>query len=233
MPTIWPAVALIALVAFGGVVIVTVPQAGALDRWWYDTVEGLRTPALITVAHGFDRVGGGLVGVYAIPVLIGLSVLALRGWRSALFAIAAFSVSALAVQLVKHVLGRARPEDLMVAADYGSFPSGHTANAATIAVVLWLLFPHVIIAVLGVSWTVLMGLSRTILAAHWASDVVAGALLGMAAVLLLAALMLRWAREHDACRGRHARGRPGQDHPPQQRAPRGEHPGAPPRGTTG
>ena len=199
---VWSAAGMIALVMLAGAVVVSVPEAGVLDRWWYGVVEDLRTSRLVGLARVLDWVGGGLIGVYVIPLLIGAVILMLAGWRSAAFAIVAFSVSALAVQAAKNLLGRARPEDLMVAADYGSFPSGHTANAATIAVVLWLvipsrLLPRVIVAVMGMAWVLLMGASRTILAVHWATDVAAGALLGVAVALLVAVPLLPWARRHD------------------------------------
>jgi membrane-associated phospholipid phosphatase len=53
------------------------------------------------------------------------------------------------VQLLKNLFGRARPEDIMTNLDFGSFPSGHVANAAAMAVVLGLLFPGVWVWVAG------------------------------------------------------------------------------------
>ena len=72
--------------------------------------------------------------------------------------------------------------------DYGSFPSGHAANAATVAAVAVVLFPRVWVIVAGAVWVVLMAFSRTYLHAHWASDTLGGALLGTGAVLVVAAL---------------------------------------------
>ncbi len=62
--------------------------------------------------------------------------------------------------------------------------SGHTANAATIAIVLIVLFPRGLAVAVGVAWTLLMALSRTVLHAHWLSDTLGGALVVLAAVLL-------------------------------------------------
>jgi undecaprenyl-diphosphatase len=94
-----------------------------------------------------------------------------------------------------------------VASDFGSFPSGHTANAATIAVVVWVLFPRVWTAVAGVLWVVAMALSRTVLSVHWATDTLGGALAGAAAVFLLAGWLLPWvtARPAVAASGPEAR----------------------------
>ena len=163
------------------------------DRWWHAVVSDLRSQPLVDVALGLDQLGGGMIGVFIVPLGTGMTVLMVRGWRSALFAVAAFAASALLVQIMKVLFGRVRPEDLLVAVDFGSFPSGHTANAATIAVVLSLLFPHFAVVLSTGAWVLIMAFSRTVLAAHWLTDTLGGALLGVAAALLVAALMLAWA----------------------------------------
>ena len=61
----------------------------------------------------------------------------------------ASAASAVVVQLLKQLFGRARPEDILVHSDFGSFPSGHVANAATIAVALGVIFPIVWVWIAG------------------------------------------------------------------------------------
>src|SRR5690606_28731516 len=109
-----------------------------------------------------------------------------RPWGAAYFLVAEVASVAF-VQVLKHLVGRARPEDILVLSDFGSFPSGHVANAATVAMALFVLFPRVWTAVAGAAWVVLMAFSRTYLGAHWLSDTVGGALIGAAAALLVAA----------------------------------------------
>lgn len=171
-------------------------ESTATDRWWHSVVANSRTSGLVDVANGLDQLGGGLIGIYLVPIAIGTTVLMLRGWRSALFAVTAFAVSAIFVQIMKTLFGRARPEDLLVLADYGSFPSGHTANAATITIVLWLLFHRLIVVIMSCLWVLLMALARTIVSAHWLTDTLGGTLLGVAAALLVAAVMYPMI-EHD------------------------------------
>lgn len=180
------ALAIGALVAWG-------PDPTALDRWWNGLIAEIRAPWLVAVAHGLDRVGGGVIGVWIAPVLIAAAVTALRGWRTGVFAIAAFAFSAGLVQILKHLFARARPEDLMVTSDFGSFPSGHTANAATIAIALVLILPRVVALVVGIAWTVAMALSRTVLSVHWLSDTVGGALLAATIGLVVIAAFGSWA----------------------------------------
>ena len=90
--------------------------------------------------------------------------------------------------MLKHLFGRARPEDIIVFSDFGSFPSGHVANAATIATVAFVLFPRLWVAIVGVAWVLLMALSRTVLHAHWLSDTLGGALIGAGVVLIVAGI---------------------------------------------
>lgn len=178
-----------------GVLITAYPAALVLDTWWHGTIGDLRSEASIAFAHVMDVVGGGLVGVFVVPVAIGAFLWWRRGWRVATFAVATFAISALLVQIAKRLFARERPEDLMVVSDFGSFPSGHTANAATIAVVFCLVFPRLVTAIVAAIWVVLMAFSRTVVSAHWITDTLGGALLGVSAGLLAGAALLPWARE--------------------------------------
>jgi membrane-associated phospholipid phosphatase len=92
-------------------------------------------------------------------------------------------VSAGLVQVLKVAFGRARPEDILIDIGSGAFPSGHVANAATLAALFALLLGRWWIALAGALYVVLMALSRTYLGAHWLSDTVGGAVLGMSVAL--------------------------------------------------
>ena len=163
------------------------------DAWNLEMVEW-RNPVLTGWALVMNVLGGGWVATILTPLLIALLAWIVRGWRGAVYAIAAFAFSAGIVQLVKKALGRDRPQDLLIASDFGSFPSGHTSNAATLAVVLWFLFPTLWVAIGGALWTVAMGFSRTVLSVHWFSDTVGGALIGAGAAFLVTAALWRWMR---------------------------------------
>ncbi|WP_309103517.1 phosphatase PAP2 family protein [Microbacterium sp.] len=176
----------------GAIVVLGFADAPAIDRWWNTVVADHRVPLIVGFAQVMNRIGGGWIAILLVPLLTIAALLLTRRWRSALFAALAFILSAAAVQGLKQLFGRARPEDMLVASDYGSFPSGHVANAATIAVVVWVIFPGVWTALLGVLWVVGMAYSRTLLSVHWATDTLGGALVGAGVVLMIAALLSDW-----------------------------------------
>ncbi len=182
------------------------PSPFAIDVWWNQLFAAAPSQPVYVFALVMDTVGGHLTAVLIVP-LVGAAALFLsrRRW-SAVYFLAASVGSALLVQVIKQTFGRARPEDILILSDYGSFPSGHTANAATIAVVAAVLFPRVWVRIVGVAWVVLMAFSRTYLHAHWLSDTIAGALVGAGAALVLAAVFSRLrARDEDRLTIRRAR----------------------------
>ncbi|MER7446813.1 phosphatase PAP2 family protein [Microbacterium sp. NPDC097977] len=190
----WGIGMLAAATLLGAAIVFGYTEPPGFDVWWNREVVENRADWMLSFALTLDHIGGGWVAILVVPLLVILALLIARRWQAAVFAAIAFLASAGAVQLLKQLFGRARPEDMIVASDFGSFPSGHTANAATIAVVLWLVFPRLWTAILGIAWIVLMAISRTLLSVHWATDTLGGALLGAGVVLVLGALLLPWVR---------------------------------------
>lgn len=165
------------------------------DAWMRELVEN-RAAWLDVPAYALSWIGGGWFASIALPVaIIVVLVLVKRRWAALYFAMAAL-LSVGTVQLLKAVFDRPRPEEILVVSDVGSFPSGHVANAATIAVSLALIFRRAWIWYVGAAYTVLMALSRTYLGAHWLSDTVGGAMIGAGiAVIVWAPLATRLIRE--------------------------------------
>ena len=195
-PVISASVAVVLVIALGVLIALRPKEQFAFDMAWMAEVVEHRSPIWLGPALFFNYAGGGIVGTFVVPLVIFLLLLAFRRpWGATYFAVASI-VSVGLVQVIKHTVGRARPTEILVHADLGSFPSGHTANAATMVVVLGLLFPRVWVWVAGGAWAVLMAVSRTYLGAHWLSDTIGGLLLGAGvAIIVWAPLAYRLERE--------------------------------------
>jgi undecaprenyl-diphosphatase len=176
--------ALIAVVVLG--IIVSVRQSPLeLDAEWMEEVIEHRHPAWLIPSLVMNAVGGGILGALVIPLVTTIALVIFgRPWGALYFLVASI-VSAGLVQLLKALLGRARPEQMLVASDAGSFPSGHVANAATVAVALAFLVGRAWAWYAGVAWVLLMALSRTYLGVHWVTDTIGGAVLGAAVALIV------------------------------------------------
>ena len=171
-----------------GVLVGVSDDAVSVDRWWNAAVAGF-FPASQELAYLLDTVGGGIIATYVVPLSVAAILLILRRPWSALLFLLGSAISAGVVQLLKSVFGRVRPEEILVVSDHGSFPSGHAANAATIAVLAVVIVPRLWVAVVGMVWTALMALGRTQLHAHWLSDTVGGILIGAGAAFIVVAIL--------------------------------------------
>jgi len=166
-------VVLRAVVALGG------HKPLAVDIRWNDLMVELSDDAWLVVAW-VPAVVGGTIGMIVVGALL-IAGLLWRGrrWDAVTLAIAMVTVVAIGATMAA-VIGRTRPADSLAERVATSFPSGHTAVATTVVVILALVLRRRWVWVVGVAWIALMMWSRTYLHAHWLSDVVAGMLEGVA-----------------------------------------------------
>lgn len=179
-------VAVVAGLTIGLVVVASGGGALAVDVWWAQVMAGARTGVGDAVAHALNAVGGGWFGVYVVPIGGAVALLLMRRPWAAAFFLTVSIVDVVLVQLLKRLFLRDRPEDMLVTSDIGSFPSGHVANAAAIAVALAVIAARRWVTVVGIVYVLLMVLSRAYLSVHWLSDTIAGAFIGGGIALLVA-----------------------------------------------
>lgn len=135
------------------------------------------------VASDITTLGGGVALTLLVAIVAGL-LLVQRLWLTALAVSAASVTGGWAVDIVKGLVVRGRPEIVphLVTVNGYSFPSGHATSSAVVYLTLAALAGQVtpsravrryllIVAVLLVG---AIGCSRVYLGVHWPSDVIAG-----------------------------------------------------------
>jgi len=197
-PLVSSGVALAAAIGLGTIIAVRGNTPSEADAEWMEEILEQRSPLWDVPAFVMNFAGGGWFS-FALPLLIvGVFVLLRRFWSALYFGLAS-GISALLVQVLKSVFDRPRPEWILVPADPGSFPSGHSANAATLAVVLGIILWRWWVWAAGAIWVATMMISRTYLGAHWVTDTIGGLVLGAAvAVVVWAPFANRLRLEQDA-----------------------------------
>ncbi|HYU06580.1 MAG TPA: phosphatase PAP2 family protein [Thermoplasmata archaeon] len=125
-----------------------------------------------------------------------------RGRREAAFdLLILLGITVVVTEAIKFAVGRPRPCDVLTSvrnlAGYGcdvefdpSFPSGHASRAFAFATFLAFRYRGRVGAA-AFAFAFLVGLSRIYLGVHWPSDVLAGALLGVALALAVERMSLR------------------------------------------
>ena len=158
----------------------------AVDNRWTEALRlrspqrGLRLAAAI-LAHSGDSWfwGAGLA------LLLWQGGPDPRGW--ALRLLLAIAGLAAVVLVIKFIFRRRRPQgewgSLYRRTDPHSFPSGHAARAFLIAALVVAWGPSGLVPVI-LLWAPLVALARVAMGLHYLSDIVGGAVLGLAAALV-------------------------------------------------
>ncbi|MBW0117743.1 phosphatase PAP2 family protein [Pseudonocardia abyssalis] len=141
---------------------------------------------------------GGTLAMTVLAAVVALWAVSRRHWGRLAFLLAATGTAGALVMAIKALVGRVRPPQSvqLVAETTASFPSGHTlGSAVVILTVAGVLLKgtrsagvRATTVVAAVSAVLMIGLSRLYLGVHWATDVLAGWLLGGAVVAGLVAV---------------------------------------------
>jgi membrane-associated phospholipid phosphatase len=178
----------------------TMARIQRVDDAWLRLMISQRTPPLTAIAKVFNVLGLVYVTLPVRIILAGYLALRRRWWRLAAFA-AAMVLSEALIGPLKNIYDRARPPGSLVATSGASFPSGHAiAASVTVLAAVIALVPagrrRALWVAAAVAFSILMGLSRAYLGAHWLSDATAGILLGTSCALLTALIAGLLQRQH-------------------------------------
>jgi membrane-associated phospholipid phosphatase len=148
-------------------------------------------PGVVQVFQWITKLGistGYLVAFFALFVLFKYCLHRPIAANRALFLFAAVALSGLTTDLIKPLVGRLRPKLLFeanlygfdpfrIGYEYNSFPSGHATTVFALAAALSFFSPRWRLPLF--SFAAVVGLSRIIVGAHYFSDVMAGAYVGV------------------------------------------------------
>lgn len=177
-------------------VAIDIDSVQPIDDGWFDAMVAIEVGPLTFLAKIFNVVGSTW---FTLPIRVALTgyLWSKRRFEQLTVWVVAWAVSDIGVSVLKALYDRDRPPDGLVSTTNASFPSGHAIAGAVTAVALVIVFLPAgahrrIWEVVAGLFAFLMALSRTYLRAHWLSDVVAGALIGTATAIAIAAIVHLW-----------------------------------------
>jgi undecaprenyl-diphosphatase len=155
-----------------------------VTRWFVDR----RSDTLTTAMKALTWLGSSAI-IVPVALIVVAILLRRHAWYLAVFLALCVAGASLVSVLAKHIIDRDRPPDVirLQHTTTSSFPSGHATQAAA----TYLALAFVLVAVSRssklhvIGWIaagiiiVAVGVSRVYLGVHWATDVIAGWLLGI------------------------------------------------------
>ena len=153
-----------------------------LDKLLFFSIFGLDGGSLIpSIMPYFSHSANGYV--YPVIPFVLMFISPRMGKSFLLSALISFAIELPVYKIIKNSIKRNRPFNAMVnvqnrifPSDHFSFPSGHTAAAFVVAILISWHLPLISLPV--ICWAFFVGVSRVYLGVHYPTDIVAGIILG-------------------------------------------------------
>lgn len=166
------------------------------DKEAFLILNSYHSPGLDIFFTFYTHFGNGFFSV-----ILGIIFLLTKRVLLAQKVIAAYLLSGIFVQIIKHLVYAPRPKmifdpsvysnfiDGVTLANASGFPSGHTASAFALAAILAIHTKNKKISFLYLVAAILAGFSRIYLGQHFLSDVIAGSLIGVISAFVIHSFM--------------------------------------------
>ncbi len=185
----------------GGIVLLCLYQLSELDFQTVLLLRSLHDPFVARLAYIGNRLGDGLTLVLLCIGLWGIGyLLKNKVWQQAgIDGLVAHALAGIAVQILKHLIGRPRPRwTHQEAFEFGpswqggldAFPSGHASASFAVATVLARSFPEW--RGLWYGGALFVGMARVVGGSHFPTDVLGGAVLGFLIGYVWARALKEW-----------------------------------------
>ena len=174
----------LALCIIGGAAInaILTGKPTAVDDLLFRAISGFRAPWLDGPSLVLNQAGGGIIALFIMPVIAAVVMLLTRGVLAALVVLPLRPLTQWAVESLKAAF---EPPHREISVALSAYPSGHSAVAASLIVVLALLIRRRWFTLIGLIYVIAMGYSRLYLNVHWFTDILAGTALGIAIGLVV------------------------------------------------
>ena len=186
---------ILAIVVFGLIVYsLNVGTIHTFDNYIYDAISKTINPALTVIAIMITNIGGP-IGITIVTIIL---ILALPNKNHKKYILINLASILLLNQGLKFIFSRERPDiNRLIEVSNYSFPSGHAMiNTAFYGFLIYLMYKYVedrktkyiLIALISLL-VIAIGLSRIYLGVHYASDVVGGAMISIAYLMVFTILV--------------------------------------------
>ncbi len=167
-----------------------------LDNSVNSAIQNIQTPILTKIAEMLGVIFSTSVLV-AVILIVGLYHWIKKSKKDALFSVLTISFGAGMVFIIKEIVQRARPINMLISETGFSFPSGHaTMSIIFLGIMVYLTFKNTksknleqTTTIISALLVLIIGFSRLIINVHWFTDILAGFALGV--FILTFSILLR------------------------------------------